>query len=190
MMYTRSEWLAALKDETKSLPKEEQQRAFAYYSEMFEDKFEQGMTERDIILSFGDPKVAAKAIIDEYRESAPQAPENKKAQTEENPYLPKRTQNDDTTAIAVLAGIALWPLAVCACLVGFILTLGTLIGGGVCIAEAVHIGMTSTTNVTSFIGLGVFAMGFGVALFYPVSYGSKKMFTALKKFLREIKEGK
>lgn len=70
-MTTRKEWFEALKKYLCSLPENEQKKALDYYNEIFEDKYESGMSERDIIASFASPADAAKSIIDEYNREQP-----------------------------------------------------------------------------------------------------------------------
>lgn len=70
-MNTRKEWFDSLKKYICSLPESEQRKAIDYYNEIFEDKYESGMSESEIILSFPSPAEAAKSIIDEYNQEQP-----------------------------------------------------------------------------------------------------------------------
>ncbi len=70
-MLTRSEWTADFKSRLADLPAEEQKKAEDYYAELFEDKYESGMSEKQIIDSFGPPAEAAEAVIGAFRAENP-----------------------------------------------------------------------------------------------------------------------
>ena len=60
---SKYEWEKELKKQLSSLPEEEQKPIFDYYGEMFEDRFESGMSEADIIREFGNPYDVAQKIL-------------------------------------------------------------------------------------------------------------------------------
>lgn len=64
---TKYEWERELKRHIAVLPKSEQARIFDYYSEIFEDRIEAGMQEKDIIYEFGNPFDVAQKILSDYR---------------------------------------------------------------------------------------------------------------------------
>lgn len=64
---TKYEWERELKRHIAVLPKNEQARIFDYYSEIFEDRIEAGMQEKDIIYEFGNPFDVAQKILSDYR---------------------------------------------------------------------------------------------------------------------------
>lgn len=70
-MLTRSEWVTELKRYISILPEKEQKKAVDYYNEIFEDKYESGMSEKQIVDGFGSPYDAATTIINEYQTENP-----------------------------------------------------------------------------------------------------------------------
>ncbi len=66
---TKFEWERQLKKGISGLPNSEQQRVLEYYSELFSDKIEAGMSEKEIVAEFGNPyDVANKILVDFYNE--------------------------------------------------------------------------------------------------------------------------
>lgn len=63
---TKYEWDRKLKRLLKDLPKEERDRIFEYYDELYEDKADEGMKESEIVERFGDPEAAAEKILADY----------------------------------------------------------------------------------------------------------------------------
>ncbi len=60
---SKYEWEKELKKQLSALPEKEQKPIFDYYGEMFEDRFESGMSEADIIREFGNPYDVAQKIL-------------------------------------------------------------------------------------------------------------------------------
>lgn len=63
---TKYEWESELKRNIHRLPDEEIARVMEYYGELFEDKFEGGVPEQQIIAEFGNPVDVADKILSEY----------------------------------------------------------------------------------------------------------------------------
>lgn len=63
---TKYEWEKELKRNLARLPAAEQNRALAFYDELFADKIEQGYSEREVVREFGNPFDVATAIIRDY----------------------------------------------------------------------------------------------------------------------------
>ena len=63
---TKYEWERELKKHLSDLPESEKQRIQEYFGELFEDKFESGMNEYEIIAEFGEPEEAARKIKAEF----------------------------------------------------------------------------------------------------------------------------
>ena len=70
---TRGQWIEELKKYLFTLPKEDLARALEYYNEIYNDKNEAGISEGEILYSFGNPSDAAKKILAEYGFNAGQA---------------------------------------------------------------------------------------------------------------------
>lgn len=64
---TKYEWETELKKNIHRLPRPEQDKALAYYNELFADKAEAGYTETQIIAEFGNPSDVADKILAEYQ---------------------------------------------------------------------------------------------------------------------------
>lgn len=58
-------WQDELESYLYSLPREEKNKAFSYFSEMYADKREAGLSEEEIVESFGPPYDVAKRILSE-----------------------------------------------------------------------------------------------------------------------------
>lgn len=63
---TKYEWETELKKCMTRLPKAEQDRVLAYYNELFADRADDGMSEKQIINEFGNPVDVAFKIMTEY----------------------------------------------------------------------------------------------------------------------------
>lgn len=63
---TKYEWDSELRRNLSGLPLDEQQKAFEFYNELFEDKIEMGMSESAVVREFGNPFDVARRIIGEY----------------------------------------------------------------------------------------------------------------------------
>jgi len=62
---TRSQWMTELKKYLITLSREDMERALEYFNEIYEDKNEAGIPEKEIIYQFGNPRDAAKKILDD-----------------------------------------------------------------------------------------------------------------------------
>ena len=66
---TKYEWDKELKKFLEGLGDSEKKKVCEYYDELFEDKYESGMNEYEIIAEFGDPKDAAERILSDLSRS-------------------------------------------------------------------------------------------------------------------------
>ena len=53
---TRSEWMKELSGYLSALGDDERERAMSYYAELYNDKRDNGMPEREILRGFGSPR--------------------------------------------------------------------------------------------------------------------------------------
>lgn len=65
----RYEFLAALSAKLSDLSPSDQRRVTDFYSEMIDDRIEEGLTEEEAIESFGDPETDAREMLEELRRS-------------------------------------------------------------------------------------------------------------------------
>ena len=61
----KQEFLAELYERLKTLPQAEREQSLSYYSEMIDDRIDDGMTEEQAVQSVGAPKQIAEDIIQE-----------------------------------------------------------------------------------------------------------------------------
>lgn len=73
---TYIKWKDEVEGYLASLPREEKQKVFSYFSEMYADKREAGKSEEQIIEEFGAPYDVAKKILAENRDAGVRQPEN------------------------------------------------------------------------------------------------------------------
>ena len=59
----KQEFLGALRKKLAPLPEQEIERSLAYYSEIIDDRMEDGMTEADAVAALGDPGAIAETIM-------------------------------------------------------------------------------------------------------------------------------
>ncbi|MBQ9468683.1 MAG: DUF1700 domain-containing protein [Clostridia bacterium] len=62
---TKNEFLSALQARLTGLPEEDVKKSLAYYSEMIDDRVEDGMTEEEAVSAVGEPDAIAKQIVSE-----------------------------------------------------------------------------------------------------------------------------
>lgn len=62
---TKNEFILRLADALKGLPREEADKSLSYYSEMVDDRMDDGMNEEEAVASLGDPEEIADKIKDE-----------------------------------------------------------------------------------------------------------------------------
>lgn len=69
----KAEFLACLRQRLISLPEDEAGKSAAFYSEMIDDRIEEGMTEEEAVAALGDPSGIAEAILQESGSTAQSA---------------------------------------------------------------------------------------------------------------------
>ena len=81
-MLNKEQFLAALRARITGLPKDDLERTLQYYSEMIDDRIEDGMTEFEAVADVGDPAELAEAILQKpVRQTAvrvPKAPKERR----------------------------------------------------------------------------------------------------------------
>lgn len=65
----QNEFLNELKNYLSNIPKDEQKRIIEYYSEIINDKIDDGQDEEKVISELSSPKIIAKSVIDDYQEN-------------------------------------------------------------------------------------------------------------------------
>lgn len=69
----KAEFLVSLRQKLISLPEDEAGKSAAFYSEMIDDRMEEGMTEEEAVAALGDPSDIAGAILQESANAAQRA---------------------------------------------------------------------------------------------------------------------
>lgn len=64
-MMTKNDFITELRKELNGLPDSDIQRSIDFYSEMIEDKIEDGMTEENAVSELEPPAVIAKKVLSE-----------------------------------------------------------------------------------------------------------------------------
>lgn len=81
---TYIKWQDELEGYLGVLSREEKEKVFAYFAEMYADKRDAGLSEKEIIEEFGAPYDAAKRILEENGEAPPEQRAGSRARTAEN----------------------------------------------------------------------------------------------------------
>ena len=116
----KQEFLKALKKELSSLKRQERAEQLRFYSEMIDDKMEEGLTEAEATASIGHPAAIAKEIFDEEKTDARGAKEKRKLRACEILVLVLGSPLWVSLLIAFLAvGIALFAVLWVLVAVGF-----------------------------------------------------------------------
>lgn len=203
---TKYEFERELKRGIKSLPAGEAKKAIDYYSELFEDKIERGMSESAIIGEFGSPVEIADRLVQEFggdgRESRKQSVESEayyesQAKTAQAAMPTESRVSGGRLAVfivlAVLLGGAFIGIAVglWSCLIALIASGGAcIIAGSVSIIPSIMELIASPAVMWVQIGICVAAIGLGILLIAITIkliklsvFLTKKMFGCFKNFL-------
>lgn len=101
---TKSEFLAALDSALAALPREDREKSLDYYSEMIDDRIEEGMSEREAVEAVGRAEELAAGIV---AEAAPT--ETEAAQETAQTAEPERRRGMSAWTIALLIlGSPVW----------------------------------------------------------------------------------
>lgn len=190
---TKYEFIDALREELSSLPREDVEERLAFYSEMIDDRIEDGLSEADAVREIGTVEKVATEIIS----SIPltRIVKNK---------IKKKQRFRTWEIVLLILGSPIWlSLLIAAFAVAFslyavlwsvIVTLwasfGVLLGGGI---GLIPIGVILAINSAvptgiAFIGIGLFAVGLSIFFFFGYKYATlgvvwltKKIFLGIKK---------
>lgn len=178
---TKAQFLKSLEERLSGLPREEREERLTFYSEMLDDRMEEGLSEAEAVAAVGSADEIAGQIIEEY------TPEKKKAPEE---------HNAGKTAL-IIAGSPVWfPVMLALAVVGFSVwivlwavvislwaALGGIVGGAVGGTAGGAI-IAFTGNMPSglvLIAAAFVCTGFGIFLFLGNKYATKGMVWLTKK---------
>ncbi len=204
---TYIQWRDELDGYLRILPKDEREKVFDYFSEMYADKRDAGFKEREIIAEFGAPYDAAQRILHEAD-----------CDSEDNPYPAEaRVRGAENSAdnhkaeperkgghgfLRALTSILLCLPVTCLAIIIFAIAIvfacvpvSVIIGGFAVIGAAIG-GMASAGNVVGalhILGTGIIIVGAGFMLAAPCFGLVKVLFKLIKKnfvFLKRIACGR
>lgn len=207
---TYIKWKDEVESYLVSLPQEEKQKIFSYFSEMYADKRDAGKSEEQIIEEFGAPYDVAKKILAESRDAADQTDEQSKVSGGSNYNYnyynynyggapqppspppaaaaqpqPKKQTNIPRLIVSIILTIVLIGLSVS--LIGS--ALSVILEGFVSIGFAVG-GLVSYelggAEGAQVIGLGLVISGVGILLLAPFSALCKFLWRKLKEFMKGV----
>lgn len=166
-------FLGQLEKALSCLPKQDVKERLTFYSEMVDDRMEEGLTEEEAVAQIGEVQTLAAQIIDE-------APAKTK---------PKKKRRGVGNILLLCLGAPLWiPLLIAFCAVVFSLLLVMwVVVGCLWVVDGVFmlcgpifsvcgIVLICTGNAVPGIALiacGMFLTGVGLLWFYPCKYASK-----------------
>lgn len=174
----KAEFLLSLRQGMEGLPKDEVEASLAFYSEMIDDRVEEGLSEEDAVLRMGDLDTIVSQIIDEIsivkiaKERV--TPKRKLSKKEiaiiasSSPIWGSLVAAGIAIVIAVYATIwsvliSLWAVFVSIAACG----LGTIAGG--IVISIVH----STATGLALISVGIFLCGLAIFAFFGCKAASK-----------------
>lgn len=181
----RDEFLKALKDELKGLPESEVTQSLEFYSEMIDDRMEDGATEEDAVLSLGNVESIAREIL---LNLPLKTLVNSKMKTEKS-HKNKRVPLIIALAIPALIGAILYAV-IWVVIASLIVTSVALVPAGVIgIIAAFTPFAAMPANLSLFvIGCGIAAIGAGIILSFIMIKIAKLYVKFSKVLLLRIKE--
>ena len=195
---TKQEFLNKIKSGISRLPKNDIEHYLQYYSEMIDDRMEDGMAEADAVSAMGVPDEIIAEILREKQFSASISKDE-----------PKSIDKSKLALVIIIAVLTLpiWGSVISAAIGIFAGIAGAVIGiyaasfalavsGVACFAGGVFMlfdGVLAQALVM--VGIGLLCAGLSIPVFLIVHYGvnaiiklSKKMFIKLKEFIKTKKE--
>ena len=179
-------FLKQLKAALSGLPKQEIKERLNFYSEMIDDRMEEGLSEEEAVAQIGDADTLVAQILDE-------TPVKKKTQ--------KEKKRNPVSTVLLWVGAPVWfPILLALLAVAFciLLCLWVVVGclwiaeacfvlcGPACIlAGFLFIFTDNGTAGLAMIAAGLFLIGIGLVFYYPCKYAGKGMAWLTKKiFIR------
>ena len=175
----KREWEKRFLKALKSLTKYEREEALEYYREMYGDKADSGLSEREILREFGLPERCAERILNEQYVNRP-------APTQQEKRVPSPAEIVGLFFVFLLLGLPLTGAALSVIVSFFAVAVsGVAVSvAGVLyaiIAPLATLGSLSTPAVFAHVGLGVAAFGVGAILFATFGLLTKNTAIGCKK---------
>ncbi len=189
---TKQEFLAGLREKLSGLPREDIEERLNFYSEIIDDRTEEGLSEEEAVSALGDSDEIAAQILAEI----------KPAQAESKKTNPKKTWSALEIVLIVL-GFPLWfPLLIAAfsvifaayiviwsVIISFWAVFGSLAGcafGGIAAGIIFIFGENVTAGI-AVIGVGITLTGLSVFAFLGCRAATKFIFEFTKKITLWVK---
>ncbi len=173
---TKTQFLDRIKAGISSLPREDKEKYLEYYSEMVDDRMEEGMTEEEAVADIGSTSDIVAQIL---REGSSQS----QAQNQEKPISDKLKDNIDSDArpwiiaavvltspvwVPILFGLASGLIGIAAGVFSAIAAfyasaVGVFAAGVACIVKAFFVTLAGET--VAYVGAGLLCMGISLLLF-------------------------
>lgn len=187
---TKKEFLSRLEQALSSLPKEDITERLAFYSEMLDDRMEEGLSEEEAISQIGTVKEIAAQIINEYSQpAAGQVKHKRTLRAWEIVLLVLGSPLWLSLLIAAFAVflsvyISLWSVVISLWAVEASLW-GTALGG--ILSGSAVIAFGNTPGGIAMLGAGLLCAGISVFLFYGCTAVTKGIVLLTKKIIPWIK---
>lgn len=184
---TKSEFLSVLKKQLHTLPRKEREERLSFYTEMIEDRMEEGLSEGDAVAAVGDPKQLAVQMLSEY------FPEAK----------PQKDSRKVWNILLLILGFPLWfPLliaafavvlslyiTVCSVLISFWAVFVSLLasGAGLTLAAVALVILGHVLPGIAVLGAGLVCIGLSILAFLGCKAATKGTLLLTRKYLTHIK---
>jgi uncharacterized membrane protein len=194
---TKQEFLAGLREKLSDLPREDAEERLNFYSEIIDDRTEEGLSEEDAVAAIGSSDEIAAQIIAEFKQ------ESKEAPSEKNDVKPPKNLSGAVILLIVL-GFPLWfPLLIAAfsvalavyiviwsVIISFWSVFGTFAGcaiGGIASGIILAFGESTAVGI-AMVGMGAMLAGLAIFTFFCCREATKYVIFLTKKIPTWIKD--
>ncbi|MBO5525642.1 MAG: DUF1700 domain-containing protein [Clostridia bacterium] len=196
---TKQTWFMELRRILSILPYAESKKAEEYYKELYEDKKDAGLSDSEILESFGTPYQAASTVIEEYtRENPSFVPPSYNPNTgyAENKVAPTKGQSDNKEnndlLWIVLCVVFFFPvmglyIAMIAVAFGLYALIVALFACAIGLPVAFIGAMPTPAHICAWIGVALMLIGIAIPLTVGVNFVVKWMFKGTGMLIKTIK---
>lgn len=197
----KKEFLQGLRDRLNAYPKEELDRSIGYWSEMVEDRIEDGATEEEAVASLGDIDEIAKQI--EYELPLKTIIQHSGRENRENGKT-KRKGVSAWIIVLLVVGAPLWlPIGLSVLLVLFALLVAiwaidislwaVMVSGAACVVAGIAsivFGLLHGVGILALLGAAVTlaGAGIGILMFLAAYWFAKGIIALVRAFINGIKK--
>lgn len=193
------QFLLSLHEKLSALPKEDVEERLRFYSEMIEDRMEEGLSEEEAVAAVGSVEEIAAQILGEM---PPVKPEKVPEMPPKGPDLPKKEKNNALILLLILGSPLWFPLLIAAVAVVFslyvslwavVVSLWSVFASlAACALAGVVVGAVYALGGKTLPGLalvsaGLICTGLAIFLFFGCKAATKATVLLLQNFLRWIR---